>query len=80
MSEHEKTHSTPIEIEVEGSWEARALADVLASFHAFMVQRDHARWLVHARAPGCHGEPLEDALAAVEQWREKRETRERSAA
>jgi hypothetical protein len=41
------------------------------------VQRDHVRWMVHARAPGCHGEPLEDALAAVEEWRE---TRERSAA
>jgi hypothetical protein len=33
--------------------------------------------MVHALAPGCHGEPLEDALAAVEEWRE---TRERSAA
>jgi hypothetical protein len=77
MSEHETTRTTPIELEVHGSWEARALADVLASFHAFMVQRDHARWVVHARAPGCHGEPLEDALAAVEKWRE---TRERSAA
>jgi hypothetical protein len=77
MSEHETTRSTPIEIEVDGSWEARALAEVLAPFHAFMVQRDHARWMVHARAPGCHGEPLDVALAAVEQWRE---TRERSAA
>lgn len=77
MSEHETTRSTPIEIEVHGSREARALAEVLAPFHSFMVQRDHARWLVHARAPGCRGEPLEAALAAVEEWRE---TRERSAA
>ena len=77
MSEHETTRSTPIEIEVHGSWDARSLADVLAPFYAFMVQRNHERWMVHARAPGCHGETLEEALAAVEEWRE---TRERSAA
>jgi hypothetical protein len=28
--------------------------------------------VVHARAPGCHGEPLADALLAIQEWRAER--------
>jgi hypothetical protein len=30
-----------------------------------VVQHTPERWIVHARAPGCHGEPFADALRAI---------------
>jgi hypothetical protein len=63
---------TTIEIEVEGRWDALALSELLIPFHSFLVQHDQERWVVHARAPGCHGERLPDALKAVEEWRAER--------
>jgi hypothetical protein len=63
---------TTIEIEVQGRWDALALSELLIPFHSFLVQHDHERWVVHARAPGCHGEPLPEALEAVEDWRAER--------
>jgi hypothetical protein len=58
-----------IEIEVQGRWDALALSELLIPFHSFLVQHDHERWVVHARAPGWHGEPLPDAIVAIEDWR-----------
>jgi hypothetical protein len=66
---------TPFQVEVRGRWDALALADVLAPFHSFMVQRGRDRWIVHARAPGCRGESLSDGLVAVAEWRAMRERR-----
>jgi hypothetical protein len=60
-----------IEADVRGRWDALALFEALAPFHSFLVQ--HAdRWVVHARAPGCHGEPVDDALAAIDRLRAER--------
>jgi hypothetical protein len=63
---------TTIEIEVRGRWDALALSELLIPFHSFLVQHDQERWVVHARAPGFHGEPLPDALEAIEEWRADR--------
>jgi hypothetical protein len=63
---------TTIEIEVHGRWDALALSELLIPFHSFLVQHDQERWVVHARAPGFHGEPLPDALEAIEEWRADR--------
>ena len=60
---------TTIEIEVQGRWDALALSELLIPFHSFLVQHDQERWVVHARAPGCRGESLSDALAAIDDWR-----------
>jgi hypothetical protein len=38
------------------------------SIGAAAVQRTAGRWVVHARAPGCYGEPA-DVLGAIEEWR-----------
>jgi hypothetical protein len=57
---------TTIEIEVEGRWDALALSKGLIPFHSFLVQLDQEWWVVHARAPGCHGEPLSAALDAID--------------
>ena len=46
----------------------------LIAFRSFLVQHGPEHWVVHARAPGCHGEPLEDALAAIDEWRDARAT------
>jgi hypothetical protein len=59
---------TPIEIEVHGRWDALALSELLVPFHSFLVQHDHERWVIHARTPGCRGEPLSEALAAIDDW------------
>ena len=56
---------TGIEIEVQTRWDALALLDLLIPFHSFLVQHDHDRWIVHARAPGYHGRSLSDALEAI---------------
>jgi hypothetical protein len=63
---------TTIEIEVQGRWDALALSELLIPFHSFLVQLDHERWVVHARAPGCHREPLPDALEVIGHWRSER--------
>jgi hypothetical protein len=59
---------TTIEIQVQGRWDALALSELLIPFHSFLVQHDQERWVVHARAPGCRGEPLSEALAAIDDW------------
>ncbi len=58
-----------IEIDVDGRWDALALAEALIPFHSFLVQHTSERWVVHIRAPGWHGEPLAEALRAIEHWR-----------
>jgi hypothetical protein len=64
----EETIGTAVEIDVDGRWDALALSELLVPFHSFLVQHTSERWVVHARAPGCHGEPLADALRAIEEW------------
>ena len=61
-----------VEVDVRGRWDALALSEALIPFHSFLVQHSVDRWIVHARSPGCHGEPLDDALAAIDQWRDDR--------
>jgi hypothetical protein len=68
----EETIGTAVEIDVDGRWDALALSELLIPFHSFLVQRTAERWVVHARAPGCHGESLADALRAIEEWRTER--------
>lgn len=63
---------TTIEIDVQGRWDALALSELLIPFHSFLVQHDHERWVIHARAPGHRGESLSDALAAIDDWRRGR--------
>lgn len=57
-----------VEVEMRGRWDALALYEHLSSFHSFLVQLATDRWVVHARAPGCHGEPLAEALHAIDEW------------
>ncbi len=59
---------TSLEIEVQGRWDALALSEMLIPYHSFLVQFDCQRWVVHARVPGCQGEPLDGALRTVEEW------------
>jgi hypothetical protein len=59
---------TSLEIEVQGRWDALALSEMLISYHSFLVQFDCQRWVVHARVPGCHGEPLDAAMGKIEDW------------
>ena len=61
-----------IEVEVDGRWDALALSELLIPFHSFLVQHDQEHWVVHACAPGFHGEQLPDALEAIEDWRADR--------
>lgn len=61
-----------VEIDVDGRWDALALVERLIPFHSFLVQRTAERWIVHAQAPGCPGEPLADARNAIEEWRSER--------
>jgi hypothetical protein len=61
-----------VEIDVEGRWDAPALSELLIPFHSFLVQQTAERWVVHARAPGCHGEPLAPALRVIEEWQAER--------
>jgi hypothetical protein len=68
----ERVTTIEIAIEVEGRWDALALSELLIPFHSFLVQHDQEHWVVHARAPGYHGEPLPDALEAIEEWRADR--------
>jgi hypothetical protein len=61
-----------VEVDVRGRWDALALSELLAPFHSFLVRQAADRWVVHARAPGCHGETLADAFRAIEKWRTER--------
>jgi hypothetical protein len=45
-----------VEIDVDDRWDALALSELLIPFHSFLVQHTAERWVVHARAPGSHGE------------------------
>lgn len=56
-----------IEIDVCGRWDAVALLQRLIPYHPYLVQFAPERWLVHAEAPGCHGERLPRALATIEE-------------
>lgn len=56
-----------IEIDVQSRWDAIALMRRLDPYHSFLIQLAPEQWLVHAEAPGCHGEPLPTALAAIEE-------------
>lgn len=67
-----------IEIRVVGRWNARALLECLAPYRSFLVQHDVERWVVHAQAPGCHGETMESAIAAIEECLDERAVREAS--
>ncbi|HEY7693757.1 MAG TPA: hypothetical protein VH816_15580 [Gaiellaceae bacterium] len=61
-----------VEIDVGDYWHAVGLLELLVPFHSFLVQHTTERWVVHARAPGCHGESLADALRLIEEWQAKR--------
>lgn len=74
-SADQRERMTTIEVEVDGRWDALALSEALIAFHSFLVQHDQERWVVHARAPGGHGEQLPDALEAIEAWRADQSTR-----
>jgi hypothetical protein len=68
----EETIGTAVEIDIDGRWDALALSELLIPFHSFVVQHTSERWVVHDRAPGCHGEPLADALRTIEEWQAER--------
>jgi hypothetical protein len=59
-----------VEIDVRGRRDALALSEALIPYHSFLVQLHEERWVVHARAPGCHGEPVEAALGVIAEWAE----------
>jgi hypothetical protein len=61
-----------IEVDVGGRWDALALLELLIPFHSFVVQQTSERWVVHARAPGCYGESLGDALDLIDEWQASR--------
>jgi hypothetical protein len=71
-TEGEASSDAAVEVDVYGRWDALALSELLVPFHSFLVQHTAERWAVHARAPGCHGEPLADALRAIEEWQAER--------
>lgn len=62
-----------VEVDIRGRWDALDLSELLIPYHSFLVQHTTERWVVHARAPGCHGEPLVDALSAIEKWLAERD-------
>src|SRR3954454_4848862 len=64
----ESDTTVAIEVDVDGRWDALALSEHLIPFHSFLVQYGAQRWVVHARTPGCHGEDLDVALRAIDDW------------
>jgi hypothetical protein len=60
--------ATSVEIEVQNRWDALALSETLIPYHSFLVEFDCQRWVVYARAPGNHGEPLDGALRKIREW------------
>jgi len=79
MSEHtgsrvaEIDTASAIEVDVDGRWDALALAEHLAPFHSFLVQQQEQHWVVYARTPGSHGEDLGVALRTIDDWIAERE-------
>ena len=69
----EASVTAQIEVDVGGHWDALRLMERLIRFHSFLVQHTTEHWVVHARAPGCHGESLADALGLIEEWQSPRE-------
>lgn len=65
--------ASEVKVDVRGRWDALALSELLIPFHSFLVQHTTDRWVVHARTPGSRGEPLEEALRAIEEWRAERQ-------
>ena len=65
-----------IEIRVVGRWTACALLECLAPYRSFLIQHDAQRWDVHAETPGCHGESMQSAIAAIEECLEEHGVRE----
>ncbi len=61
-----ESEAVPIEIRVVGRWNACALLDCLAPYRSFLIQQGAERWVVRAQAPGCHGEDLDSAIAAID--------------
>jgi hypothetical protein len=72
-SSDQREQRAAIEVDVDGRWDALALSELLIPFRSFLVQQDRERWVVHAYAPGGHGEPLADALEAIDDWRADRQ-------
>lgn len=68
-----KSTTTEIEVDVLGRWDALALSELLIPFHSYLVQHDHELWVIHAKAPGCRGETLSEALSAIDDWRSGRD-------
>jgi len=56
-----------IEIDVQARWDAVALMRRLDPFRSYLVQLAPEHWVVHAACPGCHGERLPTALAAIDE-------------
>jgi hypothetical protein len=56
-----------IEIDVHRRLDAIALLQRLNPYRPYLVQFAPEQWLVHAEAPGCHGERLPSALAAIDE-------------
>jgi hypothetical protein len=69
----EANDAAAVEIDVSDRWDALALSELLIPFHSFLVQHGPDRWVVHARSPGSRGEGLDDAVAAIDQWRVEQE-------
>jgi hypothetical protein len=71
-AEGEAKAEATVEIHVDGRWDALALSEALVPFQSFLVQHTAERWVVHARAPGFHGETLGEALRAIADWQAER--------
>jgi hypothetical protein len=56
-----------VEIGLRRRWDALALSQRLIPYGSFLVQYEPERWVVHAQAPGCHGERLENALSTIQE-------------
>lgn len=69
---------TTVEVDVWGRWDALALLQRLIPYRSYLVQYGPDHWRVHAEAPGRHGEPLPDALGAIEQCLDDRRVRRAS--
>jgi hypothetical protein len=67
LAEERGTVSATIEIDVCERLDAVALMQRLNPYHPCLIKFAPERWLVHAEAPGCHGEGLPSALAAVDE-------------
>jgi hypothetical protein len=74
VAPNEVEQEVPVDLRIEvcGRWHAVALSELLVAFHSFLVQHANDRWAVHARVPGWRGEPLVQALRAIDEWKAKR--------